>query len=751
MSAPAMRQRLAAVALAALAGCSDGGAGGGAAGTRVARVALVASAATSAGEQRATERARALLASATGETVPVVGSAADAPDGTELVIVLRAGELADRVLGATADDLAPGGYALARGDDGGRAVIAARGGDSLGAAYATYAALEALGFGFFHPEQTFVPDALVVPEVLAEVHAPTYPWRGFHLHTMHPIELMDSFLVEGEDHLAEAERYLDWLVANRQTYVQWVLQDTVDIDAFLRHAGRIVSAAHLRGLKVGIDTPFQFIQQNGWVLIPDGKSPAEPQIEERVATLMRVPWDVINVELGNAEFLPSDDQATFDWLNFTAELLDSRYGVELLAKVHCTSGQTAPNFGDINFNFLPGLADPRVGVMPHTVQFYDLFRVAPTYDNEDFSAMREFLLGEIGERRVLYYPETAYWVTFDVDVPLYLPHYAFARWNDLNRLADSGMDGQIDFSSGFEWGYWLHDWMTASSVYDAREDWRAKLARFTRIFGRRAGAMQDLLARIVDQQGRDLLERNDVAELIGWDSADDIGHFIARTEFQPVRRLPEEVRKLDGDGLAAYEADVIARLTELESTYAGFVAELGRLASGVPPAARPWYDELADALAITHLRIRHVLLLDRGLVAVRRGELGLDPRGADAARQLWLEAQDARHQGEPIVARREAAYRFPAERIARRRENPTSYEFGYLYTVWDLYYWKRDEARAFPPSFCICDGNLVNLVDNLLGEGGLGNLLESLPPLAGCLDTCAHPVDQLAEPVVPAS
>lgn len=742
------RVTLAITAAVALAGCSGGGSEP-STGTRVASVAIVASAAPSAGEQLASERARSLLATATGKPVAVVAGADAAPAEAELLVALGPSELADRVLGARGDGLAPGAYAVARGEDGGRAVIAARGGDSLGAAYATYAALEALGFGFFHPEQTFVPDALVVPDALTEVHAPTYSWRGFHLHTMHPIELMDSFLVEGDEHLAEAERYLDWLVANRQTYVQWVLQDTVDIDAFLRHAGRIVSAAHERGLKVGIDTPFQFIQQNGWVLIPDGKSPAEPQIEARIATLMVVPWDVINVELGNAEFLPSDDQATFDWLNFTAELLDSRYGVELLTKVHCTSGQTAPHFDDINFNFLPGLADPRVGVMPHTVQFYDLFRVAPTYDNEDFSAMREFLLGEIGERRVVYYPETAYWVTFDVDVPLFLPHYGFARWNDLNRLADSGMDGQIDFSSGFEWGFWLNDWMAASSVYDAREDWRDKLAGFTRIFGRRGAAMQDLLARIIEEQGRDLLERNDVAELIGWDTADDIGHFIAKTEFQPVRRLPEEVRKLDADGLAAYEADVIARLTELDATYAGFVAELSRLGAGIPAAARPWYDELADSLAITHLRIRHVLRLDQGLVAVRRGELGLDPRGADTARQRWLEAQDVRHQAEPIVVRRESAYRFPAERIARRRENPTSYEFGYLYTVWDLYYWKRDEARAFPPSFCICDGNLVNLVDNFLGEGGLGDVLESLPPLAGCLDACAHPVEQLAEPVVP--
>ncbi len=697
------------------------------------------------------DRARSLIAEVTGHDVEVVTAASAVPAESDLILSIGAGDLTERVLGARVAALVPSGYALARGSASGdpRPVLAAAGGDALGTEYAVYALLSDLGFGFFHPEQTFELAALEVPAALDETHSPGYAWRGFHVHTMHPIELMDSLLVASDDHFAEAERYLDWLVANRQNYFQWVLQDTLDIDTFLRHASRIVDAAHQRGLRVGIDAPFQFNQQNAWVLIPDAKSPAEPQITARIAKLMEVPWDVIHVELGSSEFVPSDDQTTMEWLNFTADLLDRTYGVELTAKVHCTTGQTAPHFGDINFNFLPGIADPRVGVMPHTVQFYDLFRPAPTYGNTDFSAMREFLLGEIGERRVVYYPETAYWVSFDGDVPLFLPHYLYSRWNDLDRLADSGMDGEIDFSSGFEWGLWLNDWVTASSVYEPREDWRVKLGRFTRVFGKRAATIEGLLERIIDEQGHDLLEQNGIAELIGWDTADDIGHFIAHTEYQPLRLLPEEVRKLDEAGLAAYQAGTIALLESLDTTYAGFVSELARAGSGIPANARPWYEELRDALEVTRWRVRHVLRLDQGLVAARRAELGLDPNGASEARSLWLEAQAARAEALPIVAHRESGYRFPVERIARRRENPTSYEFGYLYTVWDLYYWKRDELRAFGPSFCICDGNLVNLVDTFVGEGTLGTLIEKLPPLPGCLDGCAHPVDQLADPVVP--
>ena len=40
-----------------------------------------------------------------------------------------------------------------------------------------------------------------------------------------------------------------------------------------------------------------------------------------------------------------------------------------------------------------------------------------------------------GNRSVLFYGETAYWVNVDVDVPLFLPIYAQRRLHDLRRIA----------------------------------------------------------------------------------------------------------------------------------------------------------------------------------------------------------------------------------------------------------------------------------------------------------------------------
>ena len=48
---------------------------------------------------------------------------------------------------------------------------------------------------------------------------------------------------------------------------------------------------------------------------------------------------------------------------------------------------------------------------------YSLQDPVSTY-GEDFSDILEYMRWEAGRRPVLYYPETAYWVSYDVDVPL---------------------------------------------------------------------------------------------------------------------------------------------------------------------------------------------------------------------------------------------------------------------------------------------------------------------------------------------
>jgi hypothetical protein len=64
---------------------------------------------------------------------------------------------------------------------------------SIGATMASYALLESLGFGFLHPLQPTLPLAWTLPSVTGILlkESPRWPFRGFHIHTEHPLEMTD--------------------------------------------------------------------------------------------------------------------------------------------------------------------------------------------------------------------------------------------------------------------------------------------------------------------------------------------------------------------------------------------------------------------------------------------------------------------------------------------------------------------------------------------------------------------------------
>ncbi len=100
--------------------------------------------------------------------------------------------------------------------------------------------------------------------------------------------------------------------------------------------------------------------------------------------------------------------------------------------------------------------------MAHTVMFYDMSEPhAPVYENENQQHMYRFLLAEHQKRETWYYPESAYWITFDVSVPMLLLPYLKARLTDIDSCAAHHIPGHLTFSSGWEWGYWLVDWSIA--------------------------------------------------------------------------------------------------------------------------------------------------------------------------------------------------------------------------------------------------------------------------------------------------
>jgi hypothetical protein len=661
-----------------------------------------------------------------------------------------------------------------------------------GAAYGSYALLEELGFAFLHPLAPTLPDALPTTLPTLDVtSSPRWPVRNIHLHTMHPLELTDLLNGWGPDGVddeagwqqmrPEWSRFLEWEVANGQNEVEWVLLEADSWAAFAQSTTRqqrltgLVDDCHAWGISCGIDVPIALQQQHTFRLIHDvGDRAVEfAQLRERTAWLMDAGFDFLSTENGSTEFTNPGAANMLAWMNELTRFLDEeRGGRQARIKIHCSTGQVADGFVDratgepLNFNFLPTYADARLGVMPHTVQMYGLDDPAPTYGNDDFAAMHGFLQTEAGRRSVIWHPETAYWVSVDVDVPLFLPVYAERRVADLQLLADdedagrmgrddlvgSHIDGQSIFSSGWEWGYWLNDVVAARAAWDpfhgqttSTGAMRAILRPLSRALGAAgpavvdevvslAAAQHDVLVKgIVDGDAPDDVVRNNgFAYLAGVEAFDDLNDVAADAGLHAPVTQPDKLGLVEMRNplhAAPRFSGVVDRLlAEMLRIHADAAVDLDTLIVADGPAT-PLFREIADGVDVTRLRAAQV----QGLYTYVDNLLDLDPAQRTTA---LAAARAALDDAAAVIERREAAYRVPVARIASWRENPTAYDFTYLWTAHSQYFWWRDEGKAVDAPRSPCYQNIINPADVAVGEGGVNDAARLLNELldGGFLD-----------------
>ncbi len=672
--------------------------------------------------------------------------------------------------------LGPEGYVLQSAPLGKGLLLAARGNPAadhahgnLGTAHAAYALLEELGFAFLHPLAPVRPSALTVPTKLEVATQPRWKKREIHLHTQHPLELTELLQGMGPGGgsdesgyramLPEWDRFLEWCVANGQNGVEWFLLYAKSFEAFsesdarAQRLGELVAHAHDLGISAGLDVPVAFGQQHAFRLLRNqGELPAElAEIRQRLDWVMRAKFDFLGTEAGTSEFTAPAPDRMLAWLNEMTIYADTKYQVPVFVKVHASTGQKAAGYKDprtgqdINFNFLPHFADKRLGVLPHTVQHYSLTDPAPTYGNTDFSYIRDFLHYEIGKRPVVWYPETAYWVSFDVDVPLFLPLYAERRSYDLRLIAGDEeqkrrgnpgkrMDGQLLFSSGWEWGYWLNDTVAARAAFDPHieaatdaEAFRKTLSPILRVFGPAAAEVEQWIVDTVAAEQALLIEgkvsgrapasidmRNGQAYLQGWETWDDVSKLSESLPVKLPMTQPDKLGLVDMrnplHGGPKYTAEVDPLLTEMEQTFTALASRGKTLAEKIPANARDLFDDLRDAMIMTSLRAKQV----HGLYDYVDGYFDTN----QAPRKLRLQtARTALDEAQAVVRAREPRYRVPADRIAGWRPNPTAYDYGYLWTVRSLHYFWRDEGKAVDAPVFPCYQNVINPVDVAQGEG----------------------------------
>lgn len=518
-----------------------------------------------------------------------------------------------------------------------------------------YYHLRHLGFLFPHPRIEKIPDLSQIKKLCghAFLWKPRLSQRGFHLHTMHPSEWVAGYFM-GQDQIAEDSHR--WFVRNQQNILEiQMLQLTETEEGHLRRA---LFNAKSWGLKIGLAGSFAMIQQRSHNLIPLWRALFHWNENEALAEniknfIQRFPVDFVGFELGSSEFTPTKPERTIAWMN-TAALVLKNNNKGMYVKVHASSNQHDEKFG--NFNFLPQYTDPHVGILPHTVFFYGLVDpIAPMYGRKDFVDMQKFYLQEAPKRPSLYYPETSYWVFMDIDAPLFLTDYLKIRTEDVDWMQDHSLDGQLNFSTGQELGYWLMDFQVALLADPA--------SRNDPLFALKLlGEDPAVWTKIISWQNKFFKQKQMIQTLFFSNLIDEspFGHSIH--EHILTRHFKDKQNEIQKE-IALLEESLLSEpdLSEIKNL------------------------ELKLMLEVTHLRLRHSLAIRKASLLSLHQSIEFDVLLNQAAKYRVTAFNKMTQVFKKFS-------RYPEVPLSEVWENPTSYRFGYLMTARSLELWERQES-----------------------------------------------------------
>ena len=616
-------------------------------------------------------------------------------------------QLPDRIPPAVAGKVPDQGYRWRSRCQGARTVLQLHATSPEGVSAGLYGLLqEQLKIRFVHPRQTIFPRyrAWPLPTVFSFSGQPRFLHQGFHLHTLHPMELTEQLhdpLRPGG--FEDVTAYLDWLVRNGQNSFQFFLLREVDRAAWPAHARRIVAYAHSRGIRCGVEISLAMLQQQAFqaITLLHPLPTHRRQVEQTLAWLFQVPWDFITLESMMGEHLPLISRLLPSAQRHLEQLVDRQYGRPLLYATHVISGRGEEK--------VRRPLHPASGILIHTVMCYSVSEdKAPVYGNRNQCFMLEAAKAEVAGRQTWYWPESSYWVGFDSSVPLLLLPYLDSRWDDIQVMEKVGVHGHLTFSTGWEWGYWLMDWSIARWSWQYRDNGRL---RSTAPLSRLAELLPD--RELIRQWQRALQLQNHFLkqqELLRYlAAATPFSELPAPFDlpFQPAPEFSYRWLLHDADNAACAAllngpaTDLKRYAEQMEEVTDRLTARITRLRRNNSVAEGPLAlsQELADALQMTALRARHRSLTLQALTVKHRDALG----GQQESDRLLLRASLVRQHALQLVRQRELQYRYPVELLARQRPSLTAYPFGYLYPVSGLFFWQREEEQVrherFDPLF----------------------------------------------------
>ncbi len=582
--------------------------------------------------------------------------------------------------------------------------ITLRGGGLMSAQWAVYELLEQLGVRYFHPEQTFYPETAQWPADPIDVdRKPRLFLRSMHAHRTHPIELSAPTYLGDLDMAAYQKRWIDWNVKMRQTEVDgWDSQ-------------RIGNYAYERGFPRGAGFNLLNTQQGGRPLLdPDDPRPESQQIADAIDARM-VPVNGLpdvsrfGFQFNPSEFTEADHQKTVNRLNFITNYITEHYpGVDIQTIYHGTHEEPGP-LGPTFFQ-LSELAPPALSVETHTLMFYDLERpAAGIYGNDSFADMLAWIRKEAPIRRIIHYPESSWWLTFDEPVPLYLaPVTLEARQHDLDLLEPllsenedqkTGVWGHHIFTSGQEWGYWLIDYCVAQMDWDLSVTYHDCEADFTSHLAH-GDQIQAVLDEVTTRQITDMRDPEILRFLVGSDdeteAAADVGIL-----FHPLPPPPASVLGWSDEEVAKLEQSSLTPLRKMVTDYDAWADRVEATLPDQSPQALPLASEIRDGLRIFARRAEHAVTVYQTVLDLRAAIQAGDAAAIDTAKTGVNAARAITEKARTIVERREADYRYPPALTIDGDEpgtpgaveNATIYPYRYLSRTHRMFYWTRPDDQ----------------------------------------------------------
>jgi hypothetical protein len=520
-----------------------------------------------------------------------------------------------------------------------------------------------LGFQFYHPKETILPDlSNYVLDTFTETITPRFDKIGFHIHAMHPLEITEALLNENTPNgAAEVKTYIDWLCRNGQNYFEFNLLRSIKLETWIPYMKSIVDYAHERGVICGADMSFHMIQQRAFQLykkFPKSFRKKETQILDNITQLMQINWDVWNVEFATTEFTHKDEDKLHEQQKFLFDNLE-KYKVKLTSRKHVVKDENLMS-GEKSKKTKRTDMDSAYALFVHTVMFYGLQDSStPVYRNKDFSHLRNLLIESKEYRDTWYFPESAYWITFDNSVPMFLTPYLDARLQDILYCDSLGIDGHLTFSSGWEWNHWLIDWSIARWCWNENKQTEPHPLQFLEAVVKDA-AIIDFAEKANRLQQSFIKDKQLIKVLTAQTITDEIGGKL-NLEFHP---RPEYAYKYILNKATKSELEFLQNkyISELDS----FIQQYNQLKSAYSLVkSNELVDELLLSLDVTALRAEHRKNTLSYLIGSRINSINK----TNISVQHFLDAaKSIRERALTLVKQQENNYRYALSSLQQKRK-----------------------------------------------------------------------------------